>query len=142
MSSPAAFEFSGSNMSGMKLVTTDPNLAAVDAGEKPWHQGHAGATNLTRGEVQRRCRILLENPLYTKRLERDLLAGTLPAAIEQMLWYYAYGKPVEQVNMSITHEDLSSLTIEQLQDRARALTRELEEAEALNNAIPAEFKVA
>lgn len=126
-------------MSDLKVV---PSIAAVDAGEKPWYQGNNGATGLTRGEAQRRARELLEGKDYRDSLSRRIKMDALPAAVEQMLWYYAYGKPIEQVNLNVQHEDLSSLSIEQLQLRAARLAQELEEAQALDEAIPAEFKVA
>lgn len=110
---------------------------------QPWTvQG--GATLFSKGEAQRFARQLLHSQAYRDSLEGRIKTGTLSAPIEQMLWAYAYGKPVEQVNLTVSQgaEDLSLLSVEELHARAKALSDQLEEAQTLNDALPAEFKVA
>lgn len=103
----------------------------------PWYVGGNGATNFTRHEAQKFARSILESETYRADIKRRAETGTLAPGIEAMLWHYAYGKPIEQVNLSISagQEDLSTLSIVELQERAKDLLLKLEEAEALENAI-------
>lgn len=96
---------------------------------------------MMRGEAQRRARELLESEDYKASLTRRIKTDSLPAAVETMLWYYAYGKPLESINLNVK-EDLSSLGVDELLRRAKSLSDQLEEAAALEAAIPAEYKVA
>lgn len=109
----------------------------------PWAIGNGGtATALTRHELSKFCRGLLESQDYRDVLEKSLKDRTLPPALEQMIWHYAYGKPVENVNVAVTTEDLSSVPTEELVQRYQARLKELEEVSLLEGAIPAEFKTA
>jgi hypothetical protein len=45
----------------------------------------------------------------------------LPPAVECKLWDYAYGKPVERMEVKDTTSTLSTLTPEQLEERALRL---------------------
>lgn len=109
----------------------------------PWYVGSNGATNFTRHEAQRFARQLLESAEYRRNLEKRVTDGTAPPAIEAMLWHYAYGKPIEQVEIQVSqaHDDLSKLSVEELQQRARDLARQLEEAQQLEDALPGEYRV-
>jgi hypothetical protein len=50
-----------------------------------------------------------------------------------------YGKPRETIDLHVNvEEDLSTLSIEELQQRAQALVDQLADAQALADAIPAE----
>lgn len=106
----------------------------------PWYQGPNGATNFTRHEAQRFARDLLESKDYRDSVKTRVRLGTLPPAIEAMLWHYAYGKPIEQIAMTVTpgQEDLSNLSLEQLQERAAMIAHAVQEARELADALPAE----
>jgi hypothetical protein len=68
-----------------------------------------GLPNKVTQEVQEAAAALVDDPAYRERLERDLRARKVAPAIEQMLWYYAKGKPKE----IIEHQgaiDVSGLT--------------------------------
>lgn len=108
----------------------------------PWHVGHNGATNATRHEVQAWARRLLSSEAHRGLVEKQILAGTLPNPEKLLLYYYAYGKPIEQLNVNVTSEDLSSLSVAELLERAKTLSDKLEEAKALEDAIPAKYKIA
>lgn len=111
------------------------------AGSQPWSMV-GGATNFTKSEAQRFARQMLQSQTYRDDLERRLLSGTLAPAIETMLWHYAYGKPIEQINLNVSQqEDLSQLSVQELFDRAKKLSDALEEAQQLEAALPTEFKV-
>jgi hypothetical protein len=105
---------------------------------QPWQQGRTGATAFTRSEAQRFARQVVESESYRETVKTRAKNGTLAPAVEQMLWYYAYGKPSEHINMTVTPgtEDLAGMSIEQLQERAQELNNQLEEAKALADAIP------
>lgn len=101
--------------------------------------GHTGATAFTRSEAQRFARQIVESESYRTDLQDRAKSGKLAPAVEQMLWYYAYGKPAEMINLNVTKgDDLSSLTVEELQERAKALSDQIDEMNALSDAIPAD----
>lgn len=116
--------------------------AVTPSGPAPWSIKSSGATLFTRGEAQKFARDLLSSKTYRDSVEDRIAQKTLPPAIEAMLWHYAYGKPVEQVNVNVTQgEDLSTLGIEDLQKRLEEMLDTAKEAAALNDAIPAQYKV-
>lgn len=98
----------------------------------------SGATPLTRGEGQAFARRILNSSAYRADIEKRAGEGRLPPAVEVMLWHYAYGKPVEHVQVSVT-EDYDSLPIDELARRAKHLTDLLQEAVELAEAIPPEM---
>jgi hypothetical protein len=57
---------------------------------------------------------LLEAPTYIKNLETRLQAGVLAPAVEAMLWHYAYGKPVETIEVSHHLDKLEELSDQEL----------------------------
>lgn len=106
--------------------------------KQPWTlQG--GATVYSRAEAQRFAREIVESESYRTTVQDRAAKGTLPPAIEAMLWYYAYGKPLEQLSLTVQSEDLSSLSLEELQQRAKTLSDKLQEAEDVASAIPADI---
>jgi hypothetical protein len=46
-----------------------------------------------------RARRLLSSPDYKKQFKARLLGNSLPPQLEVLLYYYAYGKPVEQLTV-------------------------------------------
>lgn len=111
----------------------------ASAASKPWQVVPGqGVTVFTRHQAQTFARNLLQSETYRESLEERIKQKNLAPAIEALLWHYAFGKPVEQVQISVTQgvEDLSSLTLDELYERSRRYTAELEEARALAEAIP------
>lgn len=106
----------------------------------PWYIGSNGATNFTRHEAQKFARSLLNSQTYRDSLEARMKRHELPPAVEVMLWHYAFGKPVEQVEVKVTTQDLSSLSAVELLEKADKLRQELLDAAAAEAAIPAEFR--
>jgi hypothetical protein len=100
------------------------------------HNVVGGATLYSRGEAQRFAREIVESESYRQTVQDRASNGTLPPAIEALLWYYAYGKPLEQVQLSLVQEDLSNLSLSELQERAAAVAKQLQEAEEVAAAIP------
>jgi hypothetical protein len=65
-----------------------------------------GAQNKTTVEVRAAAQKLVEDAAYRAELKTRLKEGKAPH-METLLWYYAYGKPKEQ--MEVTGEDGSAL---------------------------------
>lgn len=92
-----------------------------------------GIGNHVTTEARAVCSRIIENPLYLATLEARAQAGTLPPALETMLWAYAKGKPVEQIAVTSTHTEVSiaaeaaDLTTEQLE----AIVRMYDQIDAL-----------
>jgi hypothetical protein len=54
-----------------------------------------GTPNKSTVEARALCARLLARPKYVKGLNERADAGTLPPAVESMLWHYRYGKPAD-----------------------------------------------
>lgn len=118
-------------------------MGKINGPTMPWHVGvSGGATPAVKREAQVFARGILESDEYRAKLRTRALAGDLPPAVETMLWHYAYGKPAETLNVNTGAEDYSALTTTELIQTIESLQKELEEAIAVENSIPAEFKVA
>ena len=118
-------------------------MNAVQTPTAPWYVGGGTRTTAsTRHDAQRFCREIVSSDIYRKGLKERADKGDLAPALEAMLWAYAYGKPVEQVRMTIeTEEDLSELSIEELEARTLEMQEMLKEAKDLEQAIPAQYFV-
>jgi hypothetical protein len=65
---------------------------------------------------------ILEDEDYKENLKRRAVNGVLSPAIEQMLWYYLFGKPLEKIAvLDATEDSLESLTDAELTLRAKEL---------------------
>lgn len=64
---------------------------------------------------------ILESADYAASIQRRILADTLPPAVEVKLYEYAYGKPVDKVEVRDKTNPLEELTMEQLETRAMKL---------------------
>ena len=63
----------------------------------------AGTPNRATREVRQFCQHLLSDVEYRKNLETRLRAGTLPHALEALLWGMAYGRPPASLDVSNNH---------------------------------------
>ncbi len=59
-----------------------------------------GQVNKTTRDVRELAQSFLANPKYRANLRARLEDGTVPPAVEAMLWHYAYGKPAERLEHS------------------------------------------
>ena len=59
-----------------------------------------GSVNKSTAEVKEVARDLVDDPEYRDILRTRLKSGECSPAVESMLWYYAYGKPKEQLEIS------------------------------------------
>ena len=56
-----------------------------------------GTPNKATREAKAFCASIIENPRYQRHLRERVHKGTLPPALEAMLWHYAYGVPKQTV---------------------------------------------
>lgn len=80
------------------------------------------------------CKEVLASRQYRESLFRRIVCDTLPPAIETILYHYAEGKPVEQIEVKDTTTRLEDLTPEQLERRLSMLqtvARKLRDGEPL-----------
>ena len=59
-----------------------------------------GVPNKATVEVRVACLAIVDDPQYRQTLLARARAGTLPPAVECMLWHYAKGKPKDRVEHS------------------------------------------
>jgi len=56
-----------------------------------------GSLNKTTVEAREACAKLVDDPKYRRRLGERLRAGEMSPAVECMIWYYAKGRPKDDV---------------------------------------------
>lgn len=67
---------------------------------KPGNPGRPkGSRNVRRQQVEAIAQQLVNDPKYRKQVKARLLKGDAPQ-LEQLMWYFAYGKPVERAELS------------------------------------------
>lgn len=71
---------------------------------------------------------ILEHKDYKEMLLARANAGTLPSAMESLLYYYAYGKPADYLEVSEKVEDLRGKQLDELLDEASTLQQQLKDA--------------
>jgi hypothetical protein len=109
-------------------MSDDPHAYNAATRFKP---GNPGRTHGRLGRLtilhREFCRGIIESPEYRTSLVERIMEHTLPAAVEVMLHWYAYGKPHDQKDnsMALAREELSGLTTEELYVRAQNAARDL-----------------
>jgi hypothetical protein len=58
-----------------------------------------GTPNKNTTDVAAMARQLVEDVAYQAMFKARLNGGTLPPGVEQMMWHYAYGKPIEHLHV-------------------------------------------
>jgi hypothetical protein len=59
-----------------------------------------GSPNKATVAVREAAKMLVEDDVYRAKLQKRLREGRIAPAMESLLWFYAYGKPKEQVEHS------------------------------------------
>jgi hypothetical protein len=83
-----------------------------------------GSPNRITVEVKALARNLLEDRMYMRTLRRDLRKRKVHPQMEAVLWAYAFGKPVERVELGRVG-DFSKLSDEELMAQFEATVRSL-----------------
>lgn len=78
-------------------------------------------TEISINKARRIAAKILEDKVYLTNLIRRARAGVLAPAMEMMLWYYLFGKPLEKVSVSVSKSDLYDLTDSELALRTKEL---------------------
>jgi hypothetical protein len=94
----------------MDSVTTSLKRTSGEQRGRPFQPGHSGnprgrpkgVPNKVTTEVKAVATELVDDPVYRARLRRALQTRTVAPAIEVMLWHYAYGKPKDAVDLTLT----------------------------------------
>ena len=84
-----------------------------------------GTPNKTTVEIRTAARAIVEDPKYVTQLKRRMRTGSAPH-METLMFYYAYGKPRERMELSAPGGkplgyDLSKLSLPQLRVLAEVL---------------------
>jgi len=58
-----------------------------------------GVPNKATAEVRELTQRWLHDPTYCEKFKARLMAGVLPPALESMVWAYAWGRPVERIEV-------------------------------------------
>lgn len=91
-----------------------------------------GSLNRVTQQAREFARQFLDSEDYRASIERRIKNDALPGGVEVMLWYYAFGKPTDKIEVILEGADaLHDMTEEQLAEAARVLSVEILEAQAL-----------
>lgn len=78
-----------------------PNMARSARKNRGGKRPGAGRkTDAQNAASQKLCQKLLARPLYQQKLAEKLDDGTLHPTMQSLLWYYAYGKPRELLEVT------------------------------------------
>lgn len=83
-------------------------LAGLKRGGPPKQKGMLNKVTV---EVKEMTRALVESPAYRETLKARLETGALAPGMEQVLWYYAYGKPKETVALEGSIETVTDIEL-------------------------------
>lgn len=73
---------------------------------------------------------------FILHVRKELFAGTLPAIIQQTLFFWLLGKPVDYVDVTVTKDEFVGLPLDQLRLKAKQLEQELADIEAGKDSMP------
>jgi len=74
---------------------------------------------------------IIEDPRYLEKLKDRAFAGALPPAIEQMLWAYRFGKPMDMGKIKQGPSDAQLLADMSLEDLTALARKNAEDASLL-----------
>ena len=85
-----------------------------------------GTPNKATAEAKAACAEIVDDVTYRRRLLARARAGTLAPGVEQMLWYFAKGKPADRTEVGQPGE-FDSLSDEELASRIKAAAAKLDD---------------
>ena len=100
-----------------------------------------GSPNHATRELKEDRQMWFASEDYQASAKRRILAGDAQQ-IEMYLLQMCYGKPREHIELTVAaEEDLTGMSVEQLEERATSLVQQLKEAQAVEDAIPGEVVI-
>lgn len=75
-------------------------MPQFEKGKKPGPGRPKGRLNNATLEAKQFCASIVDGHAYRQRLQERALEGSLPPALEQMIWHYAKGKPPDKVEVT------------------------------------------
>ena len=111
---------------GLGFSSTKKSSSHLFDGSNPDHPRIGrpkGAGNKYKTEASELARKIITSPEYVKNLKLRAESGILPPAVEIMLWYFSYGKPLNRTELTVTEDtpDYSDYSTAQLAERAGQL---------------------
>ena len=104
-----------------KIPEEKPQTLAEFLGADQALPAPSGRSLLDADNVRDFARNVLQSREYRQSILDRIQLGQLAPAVEQRLYDYAYGKPVERVEFKDTSDPVDDLTYEQLEERAAKL---------------------
>jgi hypothetical protein len=99
-----------------------------------------GALNYINRDFRQYLKIHLYSRDYQAKFWRRIWNGEAPA-LELYLWQMLHGKPTDRVELNVSaqvEEDLTKLSLDELEAMAKQISADLAEAKAIENSLPAE----
>ena len=95
-------------------------LGANEPGQKAETKSLTAAQR--RLTIKEFCKGILQSQEYRDSIVRRIMFDALPPAVEQLIYYYAEGKPVDRLEVDANVQSrFEELTSEQLEARARQI---------------------
>jgi hypothetical protein len=85
------------------------------------------------------CRSIINSREYRDSLRRRIVMDELSPSVENLIYFYAYGKPVDRVEVTDKTRKFESASVEELEQRGLALldmARKLRTQETLTSDTP------
>jgi hypothetical protein len=101
---------------------TSPDVEVLDAPTPPTSPTTRSEGKLTAKTLARE---ILNSKQYRESLMRRIVMDELPPAVECMLYHYAYGKPVENLQVKDVTNRFENVPLTQLEARVTLLTEQL-----------------
>lgn len=79
-----------------------------------------GIPNKVTIEIRQIAKSIVDDPTYRESLLTRLSAGEAPH-METLMWHYAYGKPVDKIEVKDKTNDLADVSAEELRARSIAV---------------------
>lgn len=105
----------------MRPVYENEELLEHPPGYRPVSEKFRSTSELS-SRAAELASLIVEDPEYLDQLLTRARQGTLPPAIERMLWEYRYGRPMDMSKMKTKEVDanaLGELSLEELTELAR-----------------------
>lgn len=113
---------------GLGFSPTDTSSRHLIDGSHPNHPRRGrprGSVNKYKTEATELARKIVTSPEYFEKLCLRAKEGILPSAVEVMLWYYSFGKPLDRLELEFKEKapDYSTYSKTELAKEAAQLAQ-------------------